>query len=123
MIFNILFGILLFLFIYETYSKNKTCKEYLVAERNPWPKGCSKSQNNIATNQAHKIDNLESRILTYVNDIKQFDINIKNEQKINKKIKNELKGAIKKTEKDAKNAEKKLNRVKFKDPNKSKKSK
>ena len=62
MIFNILFGILLFLFAYEMYFKDKTnIKEYLVPERNPWPKGCSRSQNNIATNQSHKIDNLEHK--------------------------------------------------------------
>tara|TARA_B110000444_G_C18834059_1_gene594937 strand:- start:1790 stop:2086 length:297 start_codon:yes stop_codon:yes gene_type:complete len=97
------------------FFKSKTCiKEYLVSEINPWPKGCPKSQSNIAIKQASQIDNLESRFLTYVNDIKQFDIDIKKEETVNKKLRNEVKTEVNKTNNEAKNAEKAADKIKFK---------
>ena len=115
MIFKIIFGILLFLFIYEIMFKNKTCiKEYLVAERNPWPKGCSKKDKNIAIKQASQIDNLESRFITFTNDVKQLDEDIKKEQKINKKLENEVKSNVNSTKNEANEAEKASEKIKFK---------
>lgn len=96
------------------FKNTKSIKEHLIPERNPWPKGCSKKDSNIAIKQAKQIDNLESRFLTFINDIKQFDIDIKKEQETNKKIGNEVKSDVNKTKNQANKAEKASEKIKFK---------
>ena len=96
------------------FKNTKCIKEHLIAERNPWPKGCSKKdKKNIAIKQATQIDNLESRFITFLSDIKQFDIDIKKEQKINKKLGNEVKSNVNKTKNEANKAEKASEKIKF----------
>lgn len=95
------------------FKNTKCIKEHLVPERNPWPKGCSKKDSNIAIQQAAQIDNLESRFLTFISDIKQFDTDIKKEQEINKKIGNEVKSDVNTTKNEANQAEKASEKIKM----------
>ena len=115
---NILFIILVVILLHEIFANKKLInkkqkKENLIPQRNPWPKGCSKSQRNIAIKQAEKIDNLESRILTFVADIKESNKHLDEFEKRNKKIDKGVKSEISDTKKDAEAAEKAATSVKM----------
>jgi hypothetical protein len=87
---NILCAILSIILIYELFTDKKCSKEGLAPEKNPWPKGCPKSQSNIAITQSRKIDNLESRLYTFQDTMKDLEKQQKdillNDKAVNRKI-------------------------------------
>lgn len=110
---NILLIILVVILFQEIFINKNQNKENLIAQRNPWPKGCPRSQRNIAVQQAEKIDNLESRILTFVADVKESNKLLDQYEKRNKKVDKGVKSEISDTKKDAEAAEKATTSVKM----------
>ena len=110
---NILIVILVVILFHEIFINKIQNKETLIPERNPWPKGCPKSQRNIAIQQAEKIDNLESRILTFIADVKESNKLLDQFEKRNKKVDKAVKSEVSDTKKDAEAAEKAATSVKM----------
>lgn len=113
-LYNILFIILFIITISELFYKKNSFKEDLIPQRNPWPKNCPKSQRNIAVKQAQTIDNLESRVLTFISDIKEQNKQLEKLEKQNKKINKGIKRQVNDTKEEAQAAEKEVTKIKMK---------
>lgn len=101
---NLLLSILLIIFIYELFTNKKCKKENMtVPEENPWPKGCPRSQRNIAITQSEKIDKLTGRFNAIQNNLDLLKEKHKNIVESNnthqKAIKNGQKEVNKETDK------------------------
>lgn len=108
---NTVFTILLIIFVYEMFTDKKCKKEGLVPEENPWPKGCPKSQNNIAIKQGRKIDNLASRFLGLEATIKDLTDKQKKIAEADKHLNIKIGRVAKRGQKQLKDAEKDTEKV------------